>query len=197
MSRLETVIEDNRTNSLISWVVVAVLTLAAVASILRGEPVWTGFVAGGLAIILLPAAIQRNPTVMPPWEILVFTAFPIASQFLTLPDVLADLTTYLAILAVGVLVVVELHVFSPVRMTPRFAVGFVVLVTMATAGVWTILQYASDVYLHTDLIRNKTTLMWDLVLATATSLVATPVFAIYFRWIEAADVHGLTVGDGR
>jgi hypothetical protein len=196
MSRLETVIEDNRTNSLISWVVVAVLTLAAVASILRGEPVWTGFVAGGLAIILLPAAIQRNPMLMPPWEILVFTAFPIASQFLTLPDALADLTTYLAILAVGVLVVVELHVFSPVRMTPRFAVGFVVLVTMATAGVWTILQYASDVYLNTDLIRNKTTLMWDLVLATATSLVATPVLAIYLRWIEATDLRGLAAGDG-
>jgi hypothetical protein len=196
MSRLDIVIEDDRTNSLISWTVVAILTLAAVASILSGEPVWTGFVAGGLAIILLPAAIQRNPTVMPPWEILVFTALPIASQFLALPDVLADLTTYLAILAVGVLVVVELHVFSPVRMTPRFAVGFVVLVTMATAGVWTILQYASDAFLHTDLIRNKTTLMWDLVLATATSLVATPVLAIYLRWIEATDLRGLAAGDG-
>lgn len=196
MSRLDRVLKDNRFNSLISWAVVAALMLAAAVSVMSGEPVWAVFVAGGLVIILLPMGICRDPSVMPPWEILVFAALPITSQFFDLPDVLADLTTYLAILAVGVLVVIELHVFSPVEMTPRFAVGFIVLVTMATAGVWAILQYASDVYFNTTLIENKTTLMWDLVFATAISLVATPFFAIYFRWIEAIDVRGLTVGEG-
>ena len=132
---------------------------------------------------------------MPPWEIVAFVALPITSRFLDLPDPLADLTTYVAILAVGTLVVVELHVFSPVEMTPRFAVGFVVIVTMATAGVWTVLQYASDVFLATALVENKTALMWDLVLATALSLVAYPLFAVYFRWIEAVDVWGVTSGE--
>lgn len=197
MSRLDRTIEEDRLNSMLSWLVVTALVLAAVASVLVGEPVWALFVAGGLVIILLPMAIRRDPRVMPPWEILAFAALPIASQFLALPDLLADLSSYLAILAVGVLVVVELHAFSPVEMTPRFAVGFVVLVTMATAGVWAIVQYASDVYLATTLIESKTTLMWDLVLATATSLVAAPVFALYFRWIEAVDVRGLATGDGR
>jgi hypothetical protein len=195
MSRLGEVIEGDRSDALASWLIVAVLVLAAVASVAVGEPVWAVFVAGGLVIVLLPAAVRRDPSVMPPWEVLVFVALPIASQFLDLPDVLADLTSYLALLAVGVLVVVELHVFSPVEMTPRFAVGFVVLVTMASAGVWAILQYASDVYFHTSLVRNKTTLMWDLVLATAISLVASPVFAIYFRWIESVDVRGLAGGN--
>lgn len=196
MSRLETVVEADRFNSLLSWGIVAVLALAAVASVVRGEPVWAVFVAGGLAIVLLPAGVRRDPSVMPPWEVLLFVALPIASQFLDLPDALADLTTYLAILAVGAVVVVELQVFTPVEMTPRFAVGFVVLVTMATAGAWTILQYASDVYFGTALVENKTTLMWDLVLATATGLVATPVLAIYFRWIETVDVRGFAAGDG-
>lgn len=196
MNRLDAVIEDTRFNALVSWVVVAALVLAAAVSVITGEPVWAVFVVGGLVIILLPMGIHRDPSVMPPWEILVFAALPIMSQFFELPDVLADLTVYLAILAVGALVVVELQVFSPVDMTPRFAVGFIVLVTMATAGVWTILQFASDVYLNTALIENKTTLMWDLVLATALGLVAAPFFALYFQWIETADVPGLTTDEG-
>ncbi|GAA0241397.1 hypothetical protein ACFFQF_29805 [Haladaptatus pallidirubidus] len=196
MSQLDAVIEDNRFNSLISWLIVAVLVLAAVASVISGEPIWAVFVTGGLMIILLPVGVHRDPSVMPPWEILVFAALPITSQFFNLPDIFADLTTYLAILAIGVLVVVELHVFSSVKMTPRFAVAFIIFVTMATAGVWAILQYASDVYFNTTLIQNKTTLMWDLVFATAISLVASPFFAIYFRWIEAVDVRGLTAGEG-
>lgn len=197
MSGLDTVIEDNQANSVISWVVVVTLGLAAVGSIIDGEFVWAVFVAGGIVIILLPMGIRRDLSVMPPWEILVFAALPIFSQFLTLPDTIADLTTYLAILAVGTLVVVELHIFSSVKMTPRFAVGLIILVTMATAGMWTILQYASDVLLNTTLIKNKTTLMWDLVLATAISFVATPFFAMYFRWIEDVDVRAFTVGEGQ
>lgn len=196
MSRLDALVADDRTNALASWAVVVVLVVAAGASVLVGEPVWTVFVAGGLTIALFPAAARRDPLVMPPWEVLAFVALPVASQFLDLPDALADLAVYLAVLAVGVLVVVELHVFTPVEMTPRFAVGFVVLVTMATAGVWTVVQFASDSYLGTALVGSKTTLMWDLVLATATSLVATPVLALYFRWIDTADVHGLTTGEG-
>jgi hypothetical protein len=196
VSRLDALVADDRTNALVSWAVVLVLVVAAGASVLVGEPVWAVFVAGGLTIALVPAVVRRDPLVMPPWEVLAFAALPIASQFLDLPDALADLAVYLAVLAVGVLVVVELHVFTPVEMTPQFAVGFVVLVTMATAGVWTVVQFASDSYLGTALVGPKTTLMWDLVLATATSLVATPVLALYFRWIDTADVHGLTAGEG-
>lgn len=193
MSRVDAVMEDTHFNAFVSWVIVALLLLAGAASVGIGEPVWAVFISGGVAIILLPAGIRRDLTVMPPWEVLVFAALPLTNQFFPLPDALADLTTYLA---VGVVVVVELHIFSPVEMTPHFAVVFVVLVTMATAGVWTILQYASDVALNTALIENKTLLMWDLVFATAISLAASPFLAIYFQWIETVDVRGFTVGDG-
>lgn len=195
MGRLDAVIRDNRINSAIAWVIVATLVLAAAVSVRIGEPVWAVFVAGCVGIIVLPAWVRRDPSVLPPWEILVFVTLPIASQFLPLSDALADLTTFLAVLAVSVLVVVELHVFSPVEMTPRFAVVFVVLVTMATAGVWTIVQHAADVFLGTSTIQGKTALMWDLVFATAISLIAIPVLAIYFRWIDSVERRGLTAGE--
>lgn len=195
MGRLDAVIRDNRINSAIAWVIVATLVLAAAVSVRIGEPVWAVFVAGCVGIIVLPAWVRRDPSVLAPWEILVFVALPIASQFLPLSDALADLTTFLAVLAVSVLVVVEIHVFSPVEMTPRFAVVFVVLVTMATAGVWTIVQHAADVVLGTSTIQGKTALMWDLVFATAISLIAIPVLAIYFRWIDSVERRGLTAGE--
>jgi hypothetical protein len=75
-------------------------------------------------------------------------------------------------------------------------VGFVVLVTMATAGVWTVVQYASDVWFGTALVGTKTTLMWDLVLATAVAVVAGPALAVYFRWLDAVDVRGIAAGEG-
>lgn len=196
MGRLDTVIRDNRFNSVVAWLIVATIVLAAAVSVGVGDPAWAVFAAGGLAVSVLPAWVRRNPSVMAPWEILAFVALPISSQFLPLPDALADLTTFLAVLAVGVLVVVEIHVFSPVEMTARFAVVFVVLVTMATAGVWTIVQGAADVFLGTTLIRTKTTLMWDLVFATAISILASPVLALYFRWIDSIERRGLTPGEG-
>lgn len=196
MGRLDTLIEDNRFNADVAWSLVAALLIAAAASVVVGQPVWAVLAVGGVAIALLPAAVRRDPSVMPPWEVLALATLPIASQFLPLPDVLADLAAYLAVLGVAVLIVVELHVFSPVEMTPRFAVAFVVLTTMATAGVWAVLQYAADVYLGTDLVGTRTTLMWDLTLATVVGLAATPVLAVYLRWIDAVDVRGLTAGGG-
>lgn len=195
MSRLDAVLRDNRFNSAVAWVIVATLVLAAAASVGIGEPAWAVFAAGGVAVSLLPAVLRRDPSVMAPWEILAVVALPIASQFLPLSDPLADLTTFLAVLAVGLLVVVEIHVFSPVEMTARFAVVFVVLVTMATAGVWAIVQQAADVFLGTTLIGNKTTLMWDLVFATAIGILASPVLALYFRWIDSIERGGLTPGE--
>lgn len=194
MNRLS-VVETNQLNSAVAWAIVAVLVAAAGASVATGEPFWAVFAAGGLAIVVLPAAVTRDPSVMPPWEILVFVALPVANQFFRLSDTVADLVTFLAVLAVGVLVVVELHLFTSVEMTPGFAVVLVVLSTMATAGVWTILQYASDVYFGTTLIETKTTLMWDLVYATGISIVGSPVFAVYFRWIESPSVREFAPGE--
>lgn len=196
MGRLDTALRDNRFNTIVAWGIVATLVCAAAASVAIGQPAWAVFVLGGVAIALLPATVLRDPAVMPPWEVLVFLALPLASQFLPLADPIADLTTFLSVFAVAVLVVVELHVLSPVEMTSGFAVAFLVLVTMATAGVWTIVQWGADLLVGTTLIANKTTLMWDLVLATAVAIVASPVFGLYLRWIEATDVRGITAGDG-
>ena len=63
-------------------------------------------------------------------------------------------------------------------------------------GARTIVQFASDVFLDTALIADKTSLMWDLVLATAVSIVVAPLVGVYLRWAESAEIREFVAGEG-
>jgi len=89
--------------------------------------------------------------------------------------------TYLSVAALALVVAVELHVFTPVEMTYWFAVLFVVVATIATAGVWAVVQWLSDIYLGTTFIHSEHRLMWDFVAATVVGVIAGVVFEWYFR----------------
>jgi uncharacterized membrane protein len=178
---LTAIVEDDRTNAAIAWGVVSVTALATAASAVLGGPAWSLLAGAAVAVAVVPAAAFRDPSVMPPWEVLAVVALPTASRFFALPDALADTAIFVAIVALSVLIVAELHVFSPVEMPPRFAAVLVVLLTMATAGLWTLVQYGSDAFFGTALIADQTSLMWDLVIATAVSVIGGPLVGYYFR----------------
>lgn len=178
MPSLPSLLDDGRVNAWISWAFVGFLLVATGESLLDGAFLWAGVAATVAAIALLPAVIYRDPSVMPPWELLVLAVLPIAARSFGLATQIA---TYLAVAAVALLVAVELHAFSRTEMTPWFAVLFVVLTTMAVAGVWAIAQYFSDVYLGTSFLTDKTALMWELVVATLAGAGAGLLFELYFR----------------
>jgi hypothetical protein len=178
---LTAIIEDDRANAVLAWIIVGLLALAAVASTVFGEVMWSVLAGIAVAIALVPAVSFRDRSVMPPWEVLVLVVLPTASRFLVLPDAVADTATFLGIVGLSVLVVVELHVFSPMEMASWFAAVLVVLLTMATAGLWTIVQFAVDAALGTTLIVGKTALMWDMVIAAAVSALGSPLLARYFE----------------
>lgn len=178
---LTALIEDDRTNAVVAWVVICTLALAAAASVVLDEPVWSLLAGAAIAIAIVPAVVFQDLSVMPPWEVLVLMVLPTTSHFVTLPDTVADIAIFIAIVALSVLIAVELHVFSPVEMPPRFAAILVVLLTMATAGLWTIVQYTLDVFFGTALIEGQSQLMWDLIIATVVSVVGGPFFGYYFR----------------
>jgi hypothetical protein len=73
-------------------------------------------------------------------------------------------------------------------MNYSFAVLFVVVTTMATAGVWAVVQWLSDVYLGTGFILTgesesvvERALMLNFVAATVAGVLAGVVFELYFR----------------
>jgi hypothetical protein len=176
-----------RANAVAGWAVVAVLLLVAVQRVASDDLLWAGMAAAVIAVALVPPVLSGHPEEMIAAEVLVLAALPsVAHAF----DLAVGSGTYLAIAALALVVAVELDAFTQVEMTPDFAVAFVVVVTMAVAGLWAIAQFVSDAYLGTSLLTNQTALMWDLIGATVVGLVAGLVFELYFRRISPG--HGLS-----
>lgn len=193
---LSAVVEDERENALAGWAVVAVLALATVWNAVAADLLWTGFGIVTVALALAPAVAYRNADVMPPAEVLALVALPTVLEITGAPQLLVQSVTYLAVAAIALLTVVDLHVFSSVEMPPDFAAVLVVLLTMATAGVWSVLRFAADVFLGTGFIEGKTALMWDLVLATAVGALCGPLLWAYLVWHDSVGSDAFAFTDG-
>lgn len=193
-SGLRDIVEDRRTNAVLGGLLVGFLLLMAGVEAFTGDVVWAGFTLVVAVLALVPAAAFRDPGTMLPWEVLVVASMPIigrallAGQRIGGVTLTGRLTTYLAVAAVALIVAVELDVFTPVRMNHSFAVLFVVIATMAAAGLWAVVQWLSDLYLGTSLLLDgrseeviETALMWDFVAATIAGLLAGVLFEFYFR----------------
>ncbi|MFC4359159.1 hypothetical protein ACFO0N_14525 [Halobium salinum] len=194
-SGLRDVVESERTNAVAGWLLVVFLSLTAGYEVARGELLWAGFVLTLVGLTLLPAVVSRNPEAMLPVEVLALAALPLVGRVLisgqSVGGVLLTgrVTTYLAVAAVALVIAVEIDVFTPVKMNHSFAVLFVVVATMAAAGVWAVAQWLSDLYLGTTFLLGtglpedavEEALMWDFVAATVAGLGAGVLFEYYFR----------------
>lgn len=198
--QLDVLVGDARVNAVVGWVLVAFVASATLESVGDGDWVWVAASGAVVALAVVPAVAYRNPRVMLPWEVLALAALPVFTRSLASPGILSEVATYLSVAAVALVIAVELDVFTAVKMTTGFAVVFVVIVTMATAGAWAIVQWVSDVLLGTTFIyptpppvspavdaAAQESLMWDFVAATAAGVLGGVVFAAYFR--ERADTR--------
>jgi len=172
---------DGRYNAALGWLFAVALLGAAGGEVIAGDTLWAAFVAGVAILVVLPMIAYRNPLVMPPWEVIGLAALPVIGRAVASFQLTSDLATYLSVAAIALLVAVELHAFTSVRMTIGFAVLFVIVTTMATAGVWAVVRWLSDLWLGTGFIRDETGLMWEFVNSTAAGIVGGIVFEFYFR----------------
>jgi hypothetical protein len=194
-SGLRDVVESERTNAAAGWLLIAFLCLTAAYEFLVGHLLWAGFVLVLALLAVVPAVAYRSPLAMLPAEVLLLAALPAVSRVLVVDQAVGGVvltgrvTTYLAVAAVALVIAVEIDVFTPVKMNYSFAVLFVVVTTMAAAGVWAVAQWLSDLYLGTAFLLNtgrpeavvEEALMWDFVAATAAGLGAGVLFEYYFR----------------
>ena len=197
---LRDVIEGQRLNAALSWVIVLLTLTSTGNAITTGDLVWAGFTLAVVALAVVPAIAYRNVQAMLPWEVLLLASLPVVGRTFIVDQTLGGvtltgrITTYLAVAAVALIIAVELDVFTPVRMNYSFAVLFVVVTTMAAAGVWAVAQWLSDVYLGTQFLLDgrpedviETALMWDFVAATLAGAGAGFIFEYYFRRRTRAD----------
>jgi hypothetical protein len=191
---LRDVVESQRLNAVLAWLLVVVLVVAAAANAADRHVVWAGFTLALVALAVVPAVRFADPVQMLPWEILAIAALPVIGRTFVVGQrvggvtLTGRLTTYVAVAAVALVIAVELDVFTPVRMNEAFALLFVVVATTAAAGVWALVQWASDLYLGTALLLDgrpesivERELMWDFVAATAAGTLAGLFFAYYLR----------------
>jgi hypothetical protein len=162
-------------------VLVAGLAAVTVANVYYEQYLWASFALAASVLVVLPSVVYRDPAVTLHWPVLALAVLPILGRTLGSNPTFVRGTTYLSVAAVALVLAVELDAFSPVRLTPRLAVVFVVLATMATAGVWAIVQWSADAVLATSFVEGKTAMMWDLVGATVAGVLAAGLFELYFR----------------
>lgn len=193
--RLGEVLEAERTNAAIAWLLVAFVGLVVFESLLDGDLLWAGFAVIVVALALVPIVAHRRPTEMLPWEVLALAALPLIGRALAANPLFGRFATYLSVAAIALIIAVELHTFTPVRMTPGFAVLFVVIATMATSGLWAVARWLLDITLGTGFLlvpgvpeaEIETALMWEFVYSTAAGVVAGVVFEVYFRRLARLD----------
>jgi hypothetical protein len=191
---LRDILERQRINAVLAWLLVAVVTLTAVVDGLRGDVLWAGFALAVAALSVVPAVALRSAGTMLPWEVLGLAALPLLSRAFLVGETVAGMTftgrvsTYLAVAAVALVIAVELDRFTPVRMNEAFAVVFVAVATTAAAGVWALVRWWSDVLVGTSFMLDgrpeavvERALMWDFVAATVAGLAAGVLFELYFR----------------
>ncbi|WP_158055375.1 hypothetical protein [Halorussus halophilus] len=184
-------VKDTRVNAAVAWLLVGVLALVAISALFEFLLVRMALAAVAAFVAVVPALASGSWTRTVPWPLLLLCSIPLATGTLG-PNFFADFVTGLSIAALGMLVVVALELTDSVRMTPSFAVFFVVLVTMATAGFWAVGSAASARYLGTSFVETNEQLMIIFTAATLAGLVAGGVFRWYFRRRLRANVAAET-----
>lgn len=184
-------LRDARLNAVLAWVITGIVTSIAAGGFLTGDPLWGFFAAAVLALILVPPLAFRSVRTMLPWEVLLLAALPILGRAVATFEVSSQIATYLSVAALALIVAVELHAFTTVRMTPGFAVAFVVITTLATAGIWAVARWSADIWLGTGFIAalgpdeaaQERAVMLEFVASFIAGIVAGLVFEFYVRRI--------------
>ncbi|MFB6080283.1 MAG: hypothetical protein ABEJ81_04730 [Haloferacaceae archaeon] len=177
---LDRLFRDGRTNALIAWALIGVLLVVFVESVLDVDRQWTVFVAASGVITLVPPVGTREWHVMLPWELLVLALSPVLVRGLFGGRV-GTFAAYLAIAGLALVITVELHTFTSLRMTHWFAVTFVIMTTMASVAAWSIVRWGFDRFLGTAYLTTNRALMIEWLYVVLAGLVAGILFDAYFR----------------
>ena len=180
MGNRASVLSDGRGNAYAGWALLGVLAVVVGENLLDGDLLWAGLALSAGVLVALPALFTRDRETMPPWEVVALVVLPVVVRSLVTGQIV-QLATYLSVAALALLVAVELDAFTSVEMTASFAVAFVVVVTMAAAGTWAVVQWYSDQWLGTHFLTTPDALMWDLVGASLTGVVAGALFGLHFH----------------
>ncbi|WP_170964401.1 hypothetical protein [Natronomonas salsuginis] len=185
---LATLFRSGRANAMFAWPLVSVLGLVLVESFLDFDRLWILFVTTIGLIVVIPPIAYRDWRVMLPWEVLMLALAPVLVRGLFGGE-LGTFAYYLSVAGLALIVTVELHMFTRMRMTHWFAVVFVVMTTLASAAAWAVVRWNADRLLGTEFLSTPSVtgeeanamLMTEFVWVTLAGIVAGVLFDAYFK----------------
>lgn len=186
MVSVDVLVRDESGNASVAWALTGLVAVAAVESALTNDLLWSALALVLVAVAVLPAVVTRDWRAMVSWPLLAVGAAAIGVRAL---GRYPEGAGYVALAAIALVAVVELNAFTSVEMTRRFSIAFAVLTTMALQGVWTVAQYASDLWLGTDFLTSQTELQVDIVLVTGVALAMGLCAEWYFTHVEHVGSH--------
>lgn len=173
----------DRARAGIAWGLIAGLVGLGLVNGITGSTVWAVTAGVMAAIGLVPPLAHGDLTVTPPWVPLGLAALAVVAGSMGIGG---SLPQFLALASTALLVGVVVETTTAVEMTPTFAVTFVVLTTMASAGLWTIGEWATEVLLTTSRLGDRTEVARTLGIATLAGIGAGVLFELGFRTSETA-----------
>ncbi|MEY7850916.1 hypothetical protein AB7C87_17150 [Natrarchaeobius sp. A-rgal3] len=129
---------------------------------------------------------------MPPWYFVGLICLPILWEAFVPQPLTTALASSLAVATLGLLLAVELHRFTALRLVPWFAVTLTVLFALAMGGLLNIIRWSSDVLFGTAFLLDGRTqnainaaVMIELIYVTIAGVLAGGIFYVYFRVIAS------------
>jgi hypothetical protein len=174
---------DERVAVPASWLLTLVALVVAVESLVELDLV-VGLYAGSVAAVaVLPVVDARLVSAVAPWEALAVAALPVIGWALDVGVLQSRPAIHLAVAGFAILMATELQIYTTVRMSDGFATAFVVIATLANAGVWAVLQWFADFLFATRFLGSHDDVMWGFVAAGVAGAVGGLLFTAYFRYL--------------
>ena len=196
-TEFEQLLRDAGLNAVLAWVITGAVALVAVERFLTGDVLWGSFAVVVLLLILVPPLAFLSARTMLPWEVLLFATLPITGRAVATFDVSGQIATYLSVATPALVVAVELHTFTSVKMTPTVAVAFVAITTMAAAGIWAAARWSADIWLGTSFLDAlgldeaaiERAVMLEFVASLVAGIVAGLIFEFYVRRVARVETR--------
>lgn len=152
-----------------------------IGSLLQARVLWSIFTGALLTTVILPPVANKNLQLMLPWELVLVSAIPVIARFTEYSALSGQVATYFALAAFSLIIVVELDIFTSLKLNSSFAVITVLVGTLALGGLWSLLQFWHGEFTGVQHIADNTALMHDYLNITLTGLMAGIVFNLYFE----------------
>lgn len=170
-----------RKNAVLSWLLSGYMFLTTANILLDGNRLWSVFSMTVICLILLPAMIRKDHTVLPPFEIILLLSVPFTLQGMELGFIASNTLNYITAATVSLLIITELDSYTGFRTTSKFSIVLLALSTLAVAALWAVARWLHDIYLGSSFIESNSVLMHEFTAALTAGILAGMVFNIYFK----------------